>query len=249
MENIISITNLELRFGQSTIIKNFNLDVIKGQIVTLFGPSGCGKSSILKTILGMYRPNTGAVRIKGINAVEYSLPLAYTPQMNELLPWKTVAQNIELWNTESLKFFDKKYGLSKERALGLVELEGAANKYPRQLSGGMERRTALARCIATHSDILLLDEGLISVERRLRRHIMNVLRRHIKEQGITAVCISHDYEETIFMSDRILLLSANPAQIQKDFIVDLPADRGPEIFNTGSFTHAAMEIIAGGSLG
>jgi ABC-type nitrate/sulfonate/bicarbonate transport system ATPase subunit len=169
MEPIISIKNLSVYYGATAVIENFSLDINKGEIITLFGPSGCGKSTVLKSILGIVEPVSGTVYIKGIAALSYNEPLAYTPQMNELLAWKSVLQNAELWYRESAKKIKQGYALSPAYALDYLELKEAANKLPGQLSGGMERRSALARCLATNSDIMILDEAFISIERSLSR--------------------------------------------------------------------------------
>ena len=134
-------------------------------------------------------------------------------------------------------------GLNVAEAIEAVELSESIKKMPYELSGGMARRTALARCLSTHSDIMLLDEAFVSVERRLRRKLMSTIRSHIKENEITAILVSHDYEEATFMADRIVFLSALPAQILKISDVNLPLIRKESIFESELFKKATLELL------
>ncbi|MDB5144527.1 MAG: nitrate transporter ATP-binding protein [Mucilaginibacter sp.] len=243
MEPIIAIKNLSVNYGVTTVIEDFSLEIGKGEIIGLFGPSGCGKSTVLKCILGILEPASGTVTIKGIPAKDYGEPLAYTPQINELLAWKSVSQNVELWHRESIKKIKQMYALPPAYAVDHLELNEAAGKLPGQLSGGMERRSALARCLATNSDIMILDEAFISIERSLRRKIMFMLRKHIREAGITAILISHDFEESTFMSDRLIVLTPGPAVIQKEIRIALPADRDIAVFDSPGFMEQSKLII------
>lgn len=243
MEPIIEIKNLAIKYGPTAVIEDIDLTVYKGEIVGLFGPSGCGKSTILKSILGLVEPAAGAVNIKGVPAQKYQEPLAYTPQFNELLAWKTVLQNVELWHRESVKKLKQAYAILPTDALAHLDLNEAAGKLPGTLSGGMERRAALARCLATNSDIMILDEALISIERGLRRKIMYTMRKHIKEAGITVVLISHDLEEATYMCDRLMVMTASPAVVQKELTICLPAERDIDLFDSPVFASQSKSII------
>lgn len=238
----ISISNLEIKYGKYTVIKDFNLEIKAGEIVTLFGPSGCGKSTILRAVLGQIEIEAGSIKINDIPVSKFKEPLAYTPQSNELLPWKTVAENVEFWHAQTLSSKTEN-SILPDTAIKMVELDKQKHFLPKHLSGGMERRAALARCICTNSEFMLLDEAFVSVERRLRRKLMYDIRTAIKANNMTALIISHDYEEAVFMSDRILKLTANPTSISKIHTVNLPEHRTIDIFDKPIFEKDMLEVV------
>ncbi|MFN8353685.1 MAG: ATP-binding cassette domain-containing protein [Spirosomataceae bacterium] len=211
----IKFDNIDLAFGNNAIIESFNLSIEKGEIVTFFGPSGCGKSSIMKMVLGINTPTHGNVTIGDVEASQYQQPISYVPQDNELLPWLSVKDNIEIWSKNVVE-----PGLSSSEVLQMVDLEKHAHKLPSVLSGGMSRRTALARGLATKSDILCFDEAMVGIEKTMRHKLLINLRNYIKKSKATAIFISHDYEETIFLSDRIIVFTPPPAVISKIINVD-----------------------------
>lgn len=215
----IIFKDVTLSFDNNVIVESFDLSIKKGEIITFFGPSGCGKSSIMKLILGINTPTKGYVKIAGLDAEKYQLPISYVPQDNELLPWLSVKENIEIWSKNA-----KEPGLSSTEILELVELSSHSQKFPNTLSGGMSRRTALARGLATQSEILCFDEAMVGIEKTIRHKLLYNLRKHIKEKNSTAIFISHDYEETIFLSDRIIVFSPPPSTILK--IIDLQGISG-----------------------
>lgn len=218
----IKFNDIDLAFGNNVIVESFNLSINEGEIVTFFGPSGCGKSSIMKLVLGINTPARGSVTIGGLDAAEYKSPISYVPQDNELLPWLTVKDNIEIWskNVDNAAF-------SSTEVLELVALTNHSQKLPGVLSGGMSRRTALARGLATKSDILCFDEAMVGIEKTMRHKLLYNLRKHVKEQNATAIFISHDYEETIFLSDRIIVFSPPPTSILKIIDVNEQTNNSP----------------------
>ncbi len=238
---MISFENVSIKYGEYTILDNFNLEVSKGEIVTLFGPSGCGKTTLMKSILGIIEPSEGNVVLNGVHAKDYSKIISYTPQDNQLLPWLTVEQNIELWIKESHS--DK---VSLGNILEEVELSSHKHKFVKQLSGGMQRRTALARGIATKADIICFDEVMVSIERGMRRKLMAYLRNYLKQNNITALLISHDHEEAVYVSDRIIVLSAAPTKILKEINVvkSLGDERNIELFDKDVFLATSTKLVA-----
>jgi NitT/TauT family transport system ATP-binding protein len=206
----IRFEDITLAFGNNVIVENFNFNVADGEIVTFFGPSGCGKSSIMKLVLGINIPTEGSVKIGDFAAMQYKMPISYVPQDNELLPWLSVRNNIEIWSKNS-----SNSNLSSREALEMVDLLGHSDKLPAVLSGGMARRTALARGLATKSEILCFDEAMVGIEKSMRYKLLYNLRTYIKENNVTAIFISHDYEETIFLSDKILLFTPPPTTVSK----------------------------------
>ena len=206
----ISFDNISLAFGNNAIVEDFNLSIKNGEIVTFFGPSGCGKSSIMKLVLGINTPSSGFVKIGDTEASEYKQPISYVPQDNELLPWLSVKENIEIWAMNSINS-----NLSSAEVLEMVDLSYHSQKLPSVLSGGMARRTALARGLATKSNLLCFDEAMVGIEKTMRHKLLINLRNYIKKNNATAIFISHDYEETIFLSDRIIVFSPPPTVVSK----------------------------------
>lgn len=210
----IKFNDIDLSFGNNIIVESFNLSISKGEIVTFFGPSGCGKSSIMKLVLGINTPTAGSVTIGDMEAALYKLPISYVPQDNELLPWLSVKGNIEIWSKNA-----SNESLSSAEVLEMVDLLNHSQKLPGVLSGGMSRRTALARGLATKSDILCFDEAMVGIEKTMRHKLLLNLRNYIKQNNATAIFISHDYEETIFLSDRIVVFTPPPTVISNQINV------------------------------
>ncbi len=204
----IAFQNISLSFG--IVVEDFNLLINEGEIVTFFGPSGCGKSSIMKLVLGINVPTKGTVKIGSIIAGQYKRAISYVPQDNELLPWLTVKANIEVWSERSAND-----SFSTSEVLKMVDLHNHAEKLPSMLSGGMARRTALARGLATKSEVLCFDEAMVGIEKTMRYKLLTSMRSYIKNTNATAIFISHDYEETILLSDKIIVFSAPPTSILK----------------------------------
>ncbi len=214
----IDFKDVFLSFGNSPIVENFNLSIKKGEIITFFGPSGCGKSSIMKLVLGINSPDSGSVKIGDQSAGQYKNAVAYVPQDNELLPWLSIRDNVKMWaqKTNNLR--------SVDQIIEMVGLQNDTHKLPNMLSGGMARRTTLARGLATQSDILCLDEAMVGIEKTMRYALLINIRNHIKKLHKTAIFISHDYEETIFLSDRIIVFTPPPTSIAKEINVAANTD-------------------------
>jgi ABC-type nitrate/sulfonate/bicarbonate transport system ATPase subunit len=235
----IEFNNTSISFGAYSIFENLSFDIQKGEIVTLFGPSGCGKSSLMKSLLDIVPVSQGEILINGDSANSYSNIMGYVPQDNQLLPWMSVEANIELWRTESKNN-------NPNATLDILEVIGLnkhKKKLPKELSGGMKRRTALARALVTSTEILCLDEVLVSIERGMRRELMLKMREYIKKNNITTLLISHDYEEAIFMSDKIYVLSPSPTVILKSIEIEAE-DRTIDYFNTNAFENNAKKLVS-----
>lgn len=242
---VISFQNVNLSYNDNLVIDNISMSVNQGEIVCLFGPSGCGKSTLLKAALGYLQPSVGEIKIEDTNAFDYDLPIAYVPQNNELFKWMNLYSNVALWHKESIERSGDKISLDSDIAIKIVGLFDDFKKLPYELSGGMARRTVIARCLATNSKFMFLDEAFISVERKLRREIMFIIRKHIKDNNITCLLVSHDYEEATFMSDRVVFLSAVPSKILKEVTVDLTAERSNELFDSELFMKATLKLVGG----
>ncbi len=204
----IELVSVIKNYGENVVIRNIDLAIPKGEFVSILGPSGCGKTTILNMIAGFHDPTSGEIRIRGRNQVgvppeKRNIGLVF--QNYALFPHMTVAENVGF----GLKMQGKPGPEIADRvasALKSVHLEGYEGRYPKELSGGQQQRTALARAIAPRPSVLLLDEPLSNLDLKLRE-AMRVELKEIQEQlGMTFVYVTHDQEEAMAMSDRIVVM-------------------------------------------
>lgn len=200
-------------------LKDICLRIEKGEFVSFLGPSGCGKTTLLSIIAGLFPPTLGNVVIEGQNvSLNHELSIGYMLQQDYLFPWKTIEENITLGM--KLTKCDKQY--SKEIALKLLQDVGLPNiekQYPRELSGGMRQRVALARTLAVNPKLLLLDEPFSALDYQSKLKLEDLVSETLKKYGKTAILVTHDIGEAIAMSDRIFLFSARPGRLYKTFVV------------------------------
>lgn len=234
----VKFDSVGIAYNSYQILEQFDLNISKGEVVTLFGPSGCGKTSLMKATLGILKVNQGVITISSTEAELYQRVIAYVPQDNQLLPWLTIEENVDLWRVESGNN-EKSHTAD---VIKLVGLEEHSNKLVKELSGGMTRRAALARGLVAKSNLLCLDEVLVSIERGMRRELMTAIRKYVKDNQITTLLISHDYEEAVYMSDRIILLSPSPTEILKEVSLETQ-DRDLSFFDSNEFLQKSGELI------
>ncbi len=209
------------RHNQVTAIRAVSFHVKPGEFVALVGPSGCGKSTVLSLIAGLLHPDEGELRLFGEMIKGPSLRTGYMLQHDGLLEWRTVAENIALGLEIRREISERR--LKQARAL-LHELGlGHANQYyPSQLSGGMRQRVALVRTLALEPDILLLDEPFSAIDYQNKLFMEGLLSTILQRKQMTAVLVTHDLEEALAMSDRVLILGGQPGAIQR--IIQLPEE-------------------------
>jgi ABC-type nitrate/sulfonate/bicarbonate transport system ATPase subunit len=241
--DFIEFNQVKIMYDTYTVVEDFTLSIKKGEIISLFGPSGSGKTTLFKALLGLINPVNGSININGFPVQNYRFPIAYVPQFNDLLPWLTVEKNILLSYLESSKSGSNLKCLSPEESTQIVDLKNANSKLPKELSGGMTKRTALARCLSTHAEIMLLDEAFVSVEKTLKDHLMVEIRAFIRAQNMTCIIVSHDLSELTYMSDRVIHISSSPATVIKEARNTLPEDRSDIDFNSLTFSAATSSLI------
>jgi putative spermidine/putrescine transport system ATP-binding protein len=204
----LSLNNISKQFANNTVVKDFNLEVEKGEFVSFLGPSGCGKTTTLRMIAGFEVPTTGTVTLEGediTNKAPNQRNVGMVFQAYALFPNMTVAQNIGF----GLKIRRENKEAIKERVvemLSLIHLEQKGDSYPYQLSGGQQQRVALARALAIHPEVLLLDEPLSALDAKIRVQLRAEIRAIQKKLGITAIYVTHDQEEALSISDRIVVM-------------------------------------------
>ncbi|HTN33743.1 MAG TPA: spermidine/putrescine ABC transporter ATP-binding protein PotA [Marinobacter sp.] len=211
---LLSLGNITKQFDGKTVLDSLDLDILDGEFITLLGPSGCGKTTLLRLMAGFVHPDEGTITLAGQD-------LTYTAP--EHRPLNTVFQNYALFPHMSV-FDNVAYGLKMEKrpkneirerveeALAMVELQDFARRKPHQLSGGQQQRVAIARAVVKRPRLLLLDEPLSALDYKLRRTMQIELKRLQRELGITFVFVTHDQEEALSMSDRVVVLQSGVIQ-------------------------------------
>ncbi len=225
----LDIHHLQKSFGALRVVKDFSLGIEKGEFVSFLGPSGCGKTTVLRMVAGFETPTSGAIRIDGRDVT--GLPanrrkIGMVFQAYALFPNLTVADNIGF----GLKVADEDKAAIAKRVAEMLELIGLpqlGNRYPFQLSGGQQQRVALARALAPRPQVLLLDEPLSALDAKIRISLREEIRRIQQELGITTVFVTHDQEEALSISDRIVVMHQGIAdQVGTPFdIYNRPATR------------------------
>jgi NitT/TauT family transport system ATP-binding protein/sulfonate transport system ATP-binding protein len=206
----------------STVValEGLSLSVAAGEMVALVGPSGCGKSTLLRLIAGLDRPTRGELRIGTEPIVAPGAERGLMFQDHNLFPWLTVRRNIQAGLVARGVLRQRRH--EAEELLRLMGLEGFANAYPHQLSGGMAQRAALARALANHPRVLLLDEPLGALDQFTRMRMQDEVLKLWQGRGTTMVLVTHDIDEALYMSDRIALMTPRPGRIDRVIEVDLP---------------------------
>jgi NitT/TauT family transport system ATP-binding protein len=211
---------------QVVALQDINLDIAPGQFTCLLGPSGCGKSTLLNAVAGFAHPSSGSITVDGAPVAAPGPERGMVFQEYALFPWMTVEKNIA--------FGLEIKGLAKSRIAGTVEkllhmlslLEFRA-RYPKDLSGGMRQRVAIARVLALDSPIMLMDEPFGALDALTRRNLQDELLRIWSETRKTILFVTHSIEEAIYLADRIVVMTYRPGTVKRDLIVDLPRLRDP----------------------
>ena len=217
-------------------VSDVTMDVSEGELVSLVGPSGCGKTTLLKILAGLHAADGGTIRIG--NATTPFDPARDTGMVFQqalLLKWRTVLDNV-LLPAEIVGLPMKGARARARELLDLVGLAGYEDKYPQQLSGGMQQRTAIARALANEPAILLLDEPFGALDNQTRALMQELLLRVWERERKTVLFVTHDIEEAIFLGSRVLVMTARPGRIKAEVTVDLPHPRHYTIKTSPEFS-------------
>lgn len=228
MTHSYKVNNLSLNFICSgskrlKILENINFSIKEGEFVTILGPSGCGKTTLIRTIAGFIEPNKGSINFKGetIKEMRSKGLISYVPQHSVILPFLTIEKNISL-PLEIRGINDQK---SLNRLLLLFNLKRFTHYYSKQISGGMKKKVALARALVTKPKLILMDEPFSSLDEFTRENLNEELVVWKKKFNTTILFVTHDVEEAVFLSDRIIILSKRPAKVLGEIEVKLPKKR------------------------
>lgn len=225
---IVELQDVLKRFGDGPLVLDrVSFAAQPGDFVSLIGPSGCGKSTLLRLIAGLTPLTSGALTVDGRSPDAAAADLAFVFQEPTLLPWLTVAANIEL--PLSLRgIAPAERTTTRRRVLELVRLPEKADAYPRQLSGGQKMRVSIARALALSPKILLLDEPFGALDEMTREHLNEELLTIRERHAWTAFFVTHSVAEAVFLSNRICVMSANPGQVHTEIPVPFPYPRTEE---------------------
>jgi len=241
--NSITIGNVYQTFTSSggeliEVLQDVSLDVSRDEFVTIIGPSGCGKTTLLRLIAGLAFPVSGEILMNGSPIRAASWERGYIFQQSGLFPWLTVEKNIASGLHARGVYRAQKAEV--KRFIELVGLEGFEKSYPHQISGGMAQRAAIARALINNPEVLLLDEPLGALDSFTRMNLQDELIRIWKERGNTMVMVTHDIDEAIYLSQRIVVMTPRPGKIAK--ILDVPMSY-PRNRASGDFTALRSRIL------
>ncbi|TDD49487.1 ABC transporter ATP-binding protein [Saccharopolyspora elongata] len=244
---MLDVSGLGHRYGGANghqAIADLTFQVRTGELACIVGPSGCGKSTMLRSISGLIKPSAGDVKLGGnpVNGVPEDLAVVFQDYSRSLFPWLSVRSNVE--------FPLRSRGLSKaerrsraDEVLEWVGLSAAAKKYPWQLSGGMQQRVSIARALACRPALLLMDEPFASVDAQTRFELEDLLLRVRKQFDSTVLLVTHDIDESIYLADRVFVLSKSPASIVADLEIPLGDERDQiTTRESETFVHLRSEV-------
>jgi NitT/TauT family transport system ATP-binding protein len=231
----LSFRGVSMTFPDGTrALEPVSFEVRPGEFVTVVGPSGCGKSTLLRIASGLNQPTTGSVEVDRSS-------LGYVFQDATLLQWRTVQRNVEL--LAELEGIDREQRRRRAAAaIALVGLSGFETKYPKQLSGGMKMRASLARSLVLDPKVFLFDEPFGAVDEITRERLNDELTQLFQRQGFAGLFITHSIGEAVFLSTRILVMSARPGRIVGEYAVPFAYPRSPDLRFDADFAHLSGEI-------
>lgn len=257
-ELILEVSDVGHTYGSGETayqaISDLSFSISTGELVSIVGPSGAGKTTLLRILAGLLKPTQGTVSLLGkqVTGVPEGMAMVFQDYSRSLLPWQRVQKNV-------LFPLDGSSGSKQEReriaqdALHAVGLDGHADKYPWQLSGGMQQRVAIARALAYRPRLLLMDEPFASVDAQTRSGLEDLVLQIRQEYGMTILFVTHDIDESVYLADRVLVLSKPPAMLVEDVEIALASPRdqistkeNPEFVHLRG--HVARLIRAGGAV-
>lgn len=248
----IALDRVDIHFGTGNTavqaLSGIDLQIAAGEFISILGPSGCGKSTIIGAIAGFTQPSSGELFVDGRRVKSPGSDRGVVFQQHTLFPWKTVLENVE--------FGLKMRGVAKpprrhaaEEILAQVGLSEFTQHYPNQLSGGMQQRVNLARVLVNRPRVILMDEPFGALDAQTRLSMQQLLLELWHELHMTIVFVTHDVDEALYLSDRVIVLTSRPGRVKAEISIDLPRPRSYDLLTTERFMahkREAMELLFGG---
>ena len=257
-EPVVVLENVDMIFGEGAAdqvhaLKEIDLQIEQNDFISLIGPSGCGKSTLLRVVGDLIQPTSGMATVNGKSARQARLDQDYgiVFQAATLYDWRTVAKNVQL-PLELMQFSRTEKDRRTQAMLALVELTDFAAHYPWQLSGGMQQRVAIARALSFEPSILLMDEPFGALDEMTRERLNLELLNIWRKTNTTVLFVTHSITEAVFLSTRVIVMSARPGRITADIAIDLPQPRNAEtrsnvrFFELETQVREALRISEGG---
>lgn len=213
--------------GETLALSDVNLEINDNEFITLLGPSGCGKTTLMRAIGGLETPTEGTVSVNGRKVKGPNLDCSVVFQNFALMPWASVLDNVAF----GLEMRGTGKSSAREQARGFIEkvgLAGFEDKYPKELSGGMQQRVGLARALAVETPIILMDEPFGALDQQTRRYMQEELLTIWEKDKKTVVFVTHDMEEAVLLADKVVLMSARPGRVEEVIPVNIPRPRNAE---------------------
>jgi NitT/TauT family transport system ATP-binding protein len=223
---VVEVSHLRKSYGPTLAIADLSFGVEPGEFLCIVGPSGCGKTTLLKCVCGLLPATAGEVKLHGrrVSSPPEQMALVFQEYGRSLFPWMSVRRNV-LFPLRRKRMSGPDRRRVADQSLAAVGLTEFAGHYPWQLSGGMQQRVAIARALAYQPEILLMDEPFASVDAQTRAELEDLLLGVWKEFGVTILFVTHDIDESVYLGDRILVLSARPTTCRETVKVELPRPR------------------------
>lgn len=252
MTMLVEIKDVGLYYGQgetrTKAVEHLNIRIRKGEFVAVVGPSGCGKSTLMKLVSGLLRVSEGSLTVEGkpVDGPLKSVGMAF--QSSNLLPWRTVTDNVLLPleivqpHRSQMRAKRAEYQAKARALLESVGLKGFTEKFPWQLSGGMQQRASICRALIHEPDILMLDEPFGALDAFTREELWCALRDIHATRGVTVILVTHDLREATFLADTVYVMSNRPGTIVKRREIDLPRPRELSVTYTQAFSNIVQEL-------
>jgi NitT/TauT family transport system ATP-binding protein len=229
-EALLKVEKLKKVYESSTgsveAIGDISFEMRRGELVCIVGPSGCGKTTLLKCIAGLLAPTAGVIELDGqpVTSPPPNMALVFQEYGRSLYPWLTVRGNVEL-PLKHKKLSKQERAQLVDDALLAVGLDHAGNSYPWQLSGGMQQRVAIARAVAYQPEVLIMDEPFAAVDAQTRADLEDLVRQLHRDRGMSLLFVTHDIDESVYLGERVIVLSKSPTWVQEDLPIDLAPER------------------------
>jgi NitT/TauT family transport system ATP-binding protein len=239
----VAVENVTKSFGDVTALSDISLTLGDNEFVSVVGASGCGKSTLLSVIAGLEDPTSGETTLDGRSVVGPGRDRGVVFQNATLLPWLSSLDNV-LFALRGDASLSKRERLDRAReVLDQVGLTGFENAFPAQLSGGMQQRVALARSLSYGPEVLLMDEPFGALDALTRRTMQELLTAVWEKNRMTVMLITHDIEEAVFLSDRVVVMTSRPGRVRTEIPIELPRPRHPDLLGSPTFHGHYAEIL------
>jgi NitT/TauT family transport system ATP-binding protein len=234
-EAVLRFDRVSVALGGRQVLSTTDLSIHRGELVCVIGPSGCGKTTLLRVAAGFLAPGSGRVLRQGkaITSPCREVAFVFQDYGRALLPWRTVKANVSL-ALEAARVPGADRAARVARVLQTVGLSAHAEQFPAQLSGGMQQRVQIARCLAQQPDVMLMDEPFGALDAMTRATLQDELARLVRDEGLTVVFVTHDLEEALYLGDRVIALRSNPTPDQPSLaaLIDVPLPRPRDQLHT-----------------